>query len=138
MLIWILGITCAILFILVIVLLVMKISAKKTMVGSVVAALAVGASSGSMLNSGPTFVVDRGKTTRTIFCADSDTIKFRPEHDFIINRPLETGQTTTLAVWQDTVLVLDYTYKKTVPCDSGKFTRTFVSIIFDDSLSRGK
>jgi hypothetical protein len=134
MLIWILGITCVILFILVIVLLVMKISAKKTMVGSVVAALAVGASSGSMLNSGPTFVVDRGKNTQTIFCADSDTSKLRPERDFIINRPLEAGHTTTLAVWQDTVLVLDYTYKKTKPCDLGKFTRTFVSVVVDDTL----
>jgi len=131
---WILVGFCAVLLVVIGLLIYNKIDAKKTMVGSVVAALAVGASSGSMLNSGPTFVVDRGKNTQTIFCADSDTSKLRPERDFIINRPLEAGHTTTLAVWQDTVLVLDYTYKKTKPCDLGKFTRTFVSVVVDDTL----
>jgi hypothetical protein len=132
--IWILSISCVILAVAVIVLLVLKIDSKKAMVGAVVASLAAGAGSGSFVNSGPKFIVDNGVTTKTVYAELKDQGKERPAHDIIIKRPLETGHTMTMAVWYDTVLVVDLIYKKTTESDSDKVTNVHVGIIVDDTI----
>ena len=131
---WILVGICALLLVVIGLLIYNKIDAKKTMVGAVVAALGIGASTGQLPDIGPKFIVENGVTTKTVYAEIKDQGKNRPEHDIIIRKPLETGRTMTMAIWYDTVLVGDLVYKKTIECDSGKVTNVWIGIIVGDTV----